>query len=115
MVLYIQICQSCLPVNDKSPPNDKECEDLQVALLKAGIEANVISAHCLGVCSTSVTLTIQAKEGATYIFKDINLKEDEADIIATCKIYLNANDGWIEDARECGRLRYLLHAKIPAI
>ena len=115
MVLYIQVCQFCLSFNDRSPPDDAECRDLQAALQKAGIKVNVVSARCLGVCSSPVSLTIQSIEGASYIFKDIDLKEDEADIISTCKLYLDADHGWIEDARECGRLRYLLHAKIPAI
>ena len=115
MVLYIQVCKFCLSFNDRSPPDDAECRDLQAALQKAGIKVNVVSARCLGVCSSPVSLTIQSIEGASYIFKDIDLKEDEADIISTCKLYLDADHGWIEDARECGRLRYLLYAKIPAI
>ena len=115
MALHIQVCQFCLSFNDKSPPDDAECGDLQVALQEAGIEANVVSARCLGVCSSPVSLAIRSKEGASYIFKDIDLKEDEEDIISTCKLYLDADHGWIKDARECGRLRYLLHAKIPAI
>ena len=86
-----------------------------MASQKVGIEVNVVSARCLGVCSSPVSLTIQSKEGASYIFKDIDLKEDEADIIATCKLYLDTDYGRDEDARECGRVRYFLHAKIPAI
>jgi len=74
-----------------------------------------VGARCLGVCLNPVSLTIQSKEGASYIFEDIDKKEDETDIISTCKLYLDADHGWVEDARKCGRLRNLLHAKIPAI
>ena len=70
---------------------------------------------CLGVCSAPTSLTLQSEKRASYIFTDIDLKRDQADIIATCRLYLDSDNGWIEDARECGRLRHLLHAKIPAI
>ena len=60
MVLYIQICQFCLPVNDKYPTDEVECEVLQAALQKACIEAKVNSALFLGVCSTALSLAIQA-------------------------------------------------------
>ena len=49
------------------------------------------------------------------IISDIDLKKDQEDLIATCKLYLAADDGWIEDATGCGTFRHLLHAKIPPI
>ncbi|MBT5798936.1 MAG: DUF1636 family protein [Alphaproteobacteria bacterium] len=115
MLLYLQICQSCLPVKDKSLPDDTACMSLQTALQNAGFTARVVSAPCLGVCSAPTSITLQAEKCASYIFKNIDLKADQADIIATCRLYVNSKKGWIEDARECGRLRHLLHAKIPAI
>ena len=115
MGLYLQVCHSCLPAKDRVSPDDEACKSLQTVLRKAGLEASVVSVPCLGVCSAPTTLTLQAEKRATYIFKDIDLQEDEADIIATCRMYLVVNDGWIEDARACGKLRHLLHAKIPAI
>lgn len=108
MSLYLQICQSCLP-------DDAACMNLQIALQTAGFEARILSAPCLGVCSAPTSLTLQSEKRALYIFKNIDLKRDQADIIATCRSYLDSDNGWIEDARECGRLRHLLHAKIPAI
>ena len=115
MSLYLQICQSCLPVEDKTVPDDAACMNLQIALQTAGFEARIVSAPCLGVCSAPTSLTLQSEKRALYIFKDIDLKRDQADIIATCRSYLDSDNGWIENARECGRLRHLLHAKIPAI
>ena len=115
MSLYLQICQSCLPVKDKTLPDDAACINLQTALKTAGFEVRIVSAPCLGVCSAPTCLTLESEKRASYIFKDIDLKRDQADIIATCRLYLDSDNGWIEDARECGRLRHLLHAKIPAI
>ena len=115
MSLYLQICQSCLPVEDKTLPDDAACMNLQTVLQTAGFEACIVSAPCLGVCSAPTSLTLQSEKRASYIFKDLDLKRDQVDIIATCKLYLVSDNGWIEDTRECGRLRHLLHAKIPAI
>ena len=113
--LHLQICRSCLPVTDKSIPDDYDCKNLQVALLKAGLNANIISSPCLGVCTSPVSLTLQSPNRTTYVFKNVDLKKDQADLIATCKLYLTADDGWIEDATGCGSFRHLLHAKIPPI
>ena len=115
MSIYLQICQSCMPVEDKTLPDDAACMNLETALHNAGLEARILSVPCLGVCSAPTSLTLQSEKRASYIFTDIDLKRDQADIIATCRLYLDSDNGWIEDARECGRLRHLLHAKIPAI
>ena len=96
--LHLQICRSCLPVTDK-----------------AGLNANIISSPCLGVCTPPASLTIQSPNRTTYVFKNVDLKKDQEDLIATCKLYLAADDGWIEDATGCGTFRHLLHAKIPPI
>ncbi len=113
--LYPQICQSCFPVKDKTLPDDAACMNLQTALKTAGFEARIVSTPFLGVCSAPTSLILQSEKRASYIFKDLDLKRDQADIIATCRLYLDSDNGWIEDTRECGRLRHLLHAKIPAI
>ena len=113
--LHLQICRSCLPVIDKSIPNENDYKNLQVALREAGLNANIISSPCLGVCTSPTSLTIQSPNRTTYVFKNVDLKKDQGDLIATCKRYLAADDGWIEDATGCGTFRHLLHAKIPPI
>ena len=100
--LHLQICRSCLPVTDKSIPDDYDCKNLQAALQKAGLNANIISSPCLGVCTSPVSLTLQSPNRTTYVFKNVDLKKDQEDLIATCKLYLAAVDGWIEG---CNRLR----------
>ena len=92
MSLYLQICQSCLPVEDKTLPDDAACMNLQIALQNAGLEARIVSAPCLGVCSAPTSLTLQSEKRPLYIFKDIDLKRDQADIIATCRSYLDSNN-----------------------
>ena len=41
MSLYLQICQSCLPVEDKNLPDDAAFMNLQAALQTAGFEARI--------------------------------------------------------------------------
>ena len=84
-------------------------------MLKAGRNANILSSPCLGVCTSPVSLTLQSPNRTTYVFKNVDIKKDQADLIATCKLYLAADDGCIEDATGCGSFRHLLHAKIPPI
>ena len=112
---HLQICRSCLPVAYKSIPNENDCKNLQVALQKAGLKANIINSPCLGVCTSLTSLTIQSPNRTTYVFKNVNIKRDQADLIATCKLYLASDNGLIEDAKGCGNFRHLLHAKIPPI
>ena len=112
---HLQICRSCLPVAHKSIPDDYDCKNLQAALQKAGLSANIISSPCLGVCTSPVSLTLQSPNRTTYVFKNVNIKKDQADLIETCKLYLASDNGWIEDAKGCGSFRHLLHAKIPPI
>ena len=58
---------------------------------------------------------MQAKGRASYVFSDIDLKKNAKDIAQTCQVYLTVPKGWIEDAHPCGRLRYCLRARIPAL
>ncbi|GIS15239.1 MAG: hypothetical protein CM15mP117_06710 [Alphaproteobacteria bacterium] len=111
--LHLQICRSCLPVTDKSIPDDYDCKIFK--LFESRTNANIISSPCLGVCTSPVSLTLQSPNRTTYVFKNVDLKKDQEDLIATCKLYLAADDGWIEDATGCGTFRHLLHAKIPPI
>ncbi len=48
MSIYLQICQSCMPVEDKTLPDDAACMNLETALQNAGLEACILSAPVLG-------------------------------------------------------------------
>ncbi|WP_246098718.1 DUF1636 family protein [Paracoccus laeviglucosivorans] len=60
-----------------------------------------------------VLLAMQAAGRASYLFHDLT-PADAADIAATVAAYLDAPDGWIVDARPCGRLRLCLKTRIPS-
>jgi predicted metal-binding protein len=40
---------------------------------------------------------------------------DAADVLNFAKLYDESADGWIEDARPLGRLRFCLKTRVPAL
>lgn len=111
MTQILHICQSCV----SGAPSDEALAALQASLTKAGVDAAVRSADCLGVCKAPTCLSLQDAGRASYVFSSVDLKTDTDDIIATCQHYAGAEAGWIEDARACGRLRNCLVARLPAL
>lgn len=69
---------------------------------------------CLSVCADPVTLAAQGAGRATYVFSGLG-EADEADLRAFAEAYSGAPDGWIEDARPLGRLRFRLVTRVPAM
>lgn len=70
--------------------------------------------ECLNACGKPVALSIQGR-GAGYLFAGVDPVADAADIAATARAYLAAPGGVIEDARPCGRLRFCLLGRLPAL
>ena len=112
----ITICSKCEQNNSETPKREQELA-LQEALQTSGL-AQVFSVRwvdCMNVCDEPVTIALQGKTKATYVFAGVSLNTDINDIVTTCQAYLAANSGWIEDARPCGRLRHCLKSRIPAL
>ena len=70
--------------------------------------------ECMSACSRPNAISFRAAGKAAYLFADIDPETDKGDILAFAKLYSDAPDGWIEDARPCGRLRHCLLGRIPA-
>ena len=89
---------------------------ITAALAEAGLAQaiSVVGTDCMDACDAPVALALQAEERATYLFAGVVPDADLGDIVATCRAYLEAPEGWIEDARPCGRLRHCLRARVPA-
>ena len=66
-------------------------------------------------CAEPIALSLQGAGRATYLFSGVRPAEDMADIEATLRLYLDSPAGWIEDARGCGRLRFCLRGRVPAL
>lgn len=110
------ICATC-SVGPDGLSADEFADRIKLALLGARLETvfSVDQVACMGACCDPTPLAIQGAGKATYLFAGLDPKTDAGDIIATCRTYLDAPSGWIEDARTCGRLRHCLRARVPAL
>jgi predicted metal-binding protein len=75
---------------------------------------NIETFECMSACVNPVAISFRAKGKAAYMFSGIDPEKDQQDILAFACLYIAAKDGWIEDARPCGRLRFCLLGRIPA-
>lgn len=101
----ITLCREC------GAETDTLVQRLEATDLPEGVK--VTQSGCLGPCDKPMVLAIQSPQRAGYVFAGITA-EDAGDIAATVALVLSSDQGWIEDARPCGRLRHLLVARIPA-
>ncbi len=107
--LRLDFCRDCLT------NGDNDLTTLQNALdIALSDKVRLCLSPCMEQCETPQVLTLQSKGGAGYVFTGIDPENDAPDIVKTCKAYLNSRNGWIEDARPCGRLRFCLAARLPA-
>ena len=113
MTMNICICNTCAPAASVTVSRLR----LMAAIGAAGLNdtVSVSTAACLGACQTPSSVALQGQGRATYLFSGVSFDTDIDDLIATCRTYLEAPDGWIEDARPCGRLRSCLRARIPVM
>ncbi|CTQ56154.1 putative metal-binding protein [Roseibium album] len=109
------LCKTCNSKDTHGTIHSEHRSAIEDALGQAGLAAqiSVASVDCLGACERSQTLAIRGKESAALLFGSLELPNDIPDIISTCRVYLDAKGGWIEDARGCGRLRLCLIGRIP--
>ena len=79
-----------------------------------GLPVKIRASDCLGRCDAPQSLAVEGAGLAAYLFDGLDPESDAADIAATCRAVIEADRGWIEDARPCGRLRFRLVARVPA-
>lgn len=92
-----------------------ECKGADLSALQKLLPGTMTlrKSPCLDACERPVALTLQGR-GAAYIFHGVDLEKHAADIVATAQTYISSPDGWIEDARPCGHLRFCLRARLPS-
>jgi predicted metal-binding protein len=110
----ILVCRTCKQEDQTGVENtlDALTRSLQSAQLDRDFAVGTVD--CMGSCEQPVSLAFQGDGRATFVFSGVRFPDDNADIVATARVYLDAEQGWIEDARSCGRLRFCLRARIPA-
>ena len=115
MTQMLHICQSCLATKSAKPPSDEALVDLQSKISASGLDVMVQPVDCLNVCDAPTAIALQAPGKASYVFSGIDVSADADDILATCIVHGEAEAGWITNALGCGRLRFCLVARLPAI
>ena len=96
--------------------------DVNKAAIANALERQGLSGHvqvrdvaCMGACEKPVSVGLQGAGRASYVFAGVEPQGDADDIAQTCRTYLDSPEGWIDDARPCGRLRLCLRARLPAL
>lgn len=104
----LQICQGC-GAGDVAP--------LEQAIDAAGLagQVSVVTQPCMNGCARPTSLALQGQGRATCFFAGVDPVAHRDDIVATVRAYLAAPGGWIENARQCGRLRFCLVGRVPAL
>lgn len=110
--MVLRLCTTCEGdgFGDGKRAIEAALDDLE---LKKNVKIKRVA--CLGACETPRALAMQSEGRASYVFSDLDLEKNAKDIAQTCQVYLSVPKGWIEDAHPCGRLRYCLRARIPAL
>gem|GEM_PF-167087 len=112
------ICSSCRLDDATEPQGDALATALKTLFANADDPAirafNIETFECMSACANPTAISFRAHNKAAYLFSGIDPAHDHDDILAFAKLYLDAKDGWIEDARPCGRLRHCLMGRIPA-
>ena len=106
------LCATC----DGADP-DADQNAVTDALAREGLAGRVRieMVECMGACEVPGALGFQGAGRAAYVFAGVRMVDDAQDIARTCRAWLDAPDGWIEDAHACGRLRDCLRARLPAL
>jgi predicted metal-binding protein len=106
--LVLTLCEACGGPDWSALRQALACANLPIAV-------NLRGQRCMNGCAKPVSLALQGPGRATCFFSGVDLNEDADDIVATLRAYIDAPEGWIEDARPCGRLRFCLVGRVPAL
>ncbi|MEQ9488632.1 MAG: DUF1636 domain-containing protein [Alphaproteobacteria bacterium] len=110
------VCESCQRP-DGAPSPRQDADALEAVLQRHGLSEaiSVRLSDCMGGCENPVSIGLQGYGMASYVFSGVDPAADSEDIAATCRLFLDSESGWIDDARPCGRLRTCLRARLPAL
>lgn len=109
--VVVRLCISC------QGSSRQTLRALQAEIDRAGlpVPVRVRAQDCMNLCDEPVAVAIQGAARASYLFAGLSPVQDASEIAATIAAYLDSPGGWIEDAQRCGRLRFCLKGRIPAL
>lgn len=85
--------------------------DLAAALMAEGL-GDVATVECMSGCTRPSTLAVRASGKTAYLFGDMTA-EDLPHVLVFLRLYRDAPDGNLADARPIGPLRMKAIARIP--
>ena len=109
--IVLRICATCRP-------DDDQAHDALAAAIAAAnlpVPVRVVAQDCMNGCAAPVSLALQGAGMATCFFAGVDPEADQDAVIGTLRAYIESPNGWIEDARPCGRLRHCLIGRVPAL
>ena len=109
MTHRVVICSTCEDADGKG-----FAVRLRTALADAGLEYAVQDFDCMSNCGRPLSVAFRADGKATYLFGDVDTGRDLNDVVAFAAMFAASADGWIDDARNAGRLRHCLIGRVPA-
>ena len=107
------VCLTCLAEGEDAPKGPALLADLQARFADAP-DLEVVGQDCLSACATPQAIAFRAEGKAAYLFAGVDAEADRGNIAAFAEMYRESSDGWIEDARPAGRLRFCLVGRMPA-
>lgn len=113
------ICSICRDENETISRGRSLANTLRVIFANSSnpmINDFEIKSHeCLSLCEKPNAIAFSADGKASYLFANVDPVKNLEDILEFAKLYVAQDDGWIDDARACGKLRFCLVGRIPAL
>ncbi len=109
----VSVCISCRAKTPDRPPPGRALQDaLTDAFAAQGVDAALRAVQCLSVCSRAATVAVQAPDGYTFLFGD--LQPADADALATfLAAYNSADYGFVPWRERPPALRQKIVARLP--
>ena len=102
------ICETCA-AQGKTPLGAEFARRL-LDLVPDGVAVETTA--CMNLCEQPMALALRAEGCEAYLFSGVTA-DDLRDAAALARLYAEAPDGVIADARPAGRLRHCLVGRIP--
>jgi predicted metal-binding protein len=110
----VSVCISCrAKTPDAAPPGIALEGTIKAALAARNVGATVRPVQCLSVCSRAATIAIQAPDGYTFLFGDLQTAEDADAIANFLASYTDADYGFVPWRERPLALRSKIVARLP--
>lgn len=103
------ICSTC-SAPDEAPQGAGFAARLRDAVPE-GVRVELTA--CMNQCDRPISLALREEGKDIYLFHSVDPTRDLDDALALIKLYQEAEDGTIADARAAGRLRHCLSGRVP--